>query len=101
MNRLDPRLKQLLEIARKAELSATQECDVPAFFTGRVLAGIHEKRRPENYSLLEFMVKRGALFAGIIGLITLTVQLSIGRPTGGVWEDVPVPGAVLLRIVLR
>jgi hypothetical protein len=101
MNRLDPRLKQLLEIAQKAERSSDSDCEVPAFFTGRLLAGISESGKPVNYSLLESMVKRGALFAGIIGLVTLTVQLSFGRPAGGIWEDVPVPGAVLLRVVLR
>lgn len=101
MNQLNPQLKELLRIARKAELASLEECEAPAFFTGRVLAELREKGSSGQYSLLERMVKRGAVFAGIVGLITLTAQFSTGRPLGGIWEEVPVPGAVLLRIVLR
>jgi len=101
MNQLNPQLKELLKIAQRTEHSFTVECEAPPGFVPGFLARLEADSGTQQSSVLEFMVKRGAVFAALIGLLTLTVEFSMGRPSLRILEDVSAPGAVFFRIVLR
>jgi len=101
MNRLNPQLKQLLDVARKVEQSSTLDCEAPPDFARRVLNRLTPNATISQSSALEFMVQRGAAFAALIGVLTLTIQFSTAKPSIGIFKDLSVPGAVLFRIILR
>ncbi len=102
MNKLDPVLKKLMSIANRVEEPPEMDAEsIPP--RDLVMRLLHETTPVLNLpppSLLEFMVPRGAAIAAIVGIVTLTVQLSAGGPFLGMWNGALSHGAELLRVFL-
>ncbi len=100
MNKLHPQLKQVLEVVEEIERSSISNCETPPHFAQRIVTRVFDTPTVPQSALLELMVRRGAAFAALIGLVMLTIQLSFAKPSLGILKDVAGPCTVRFRIIL-